>query len=127
MRGYSVTLPAIGTSNMTSITDPGSKTVFSRLGDEVRIAGFADFIGYRTDKDEERARKLLGTARRTAPKIADFDAEHAAEWGGFRPMTPNSRPLLGPSKVAGVHLNTGHGMLGWTLACASAERVAAGI
>ena len=79
MRGYSVTLPAIGTSNMTSITDPGSKTVFSRLGDQVRIAGFADFIGYRTDKDEERARKLLGTARRTAPKIADFDAEHAAE------------------------------------------------
>jgi D-amino-acid dehydrogenase len=127
MRGYSVTLPAIGTSNMTSITDPGSKTVFSRLGDEVRVAGFADFIGYRTDKDEERARKLLDTARCTAPKIADFDAEHVAEWGGFRPMTPNSQPLLGPSKVEGVHLNTGHGMLGWTLACASAERVAAGI
>jgi D-amino-acid dehydrogenase len=127
MRGYSVTLPAIGTSNMTSITDPGSKTVFSRLGDEVRIAGFADFIGYRSDMDEERARKLLDTARCTAPRIADFDAEHVAEWGGFRPMTPDSRPLLGPSKVAGVHLNTGHGMLGWTLACASAERVAAGI
>jgi D-amino-acid dehydrogenase len=127
MRGYSVTLPAIGTSNNTSITDPGSKTVFSRLGDEVRIAGFADFIGYRTDKDQQRARELLETARCTAPKIADFDAEQVAEWGGFRPMTPDSRPLLGPSKVAGVHLNTGHGMLGWTLACASAEQVAAGI
>jgi D-amino-acid dehydrogenase len=127
MRGYSVTLPAIGTSNTSSITDLGSKTVFSRLGDEVRIAGFADFIGYHTGKDEERVHLLLETARRTAPAIAAFDSEHTAEWGGFRPMTPNSQPLLGPSSVKGVHLNTGHGMLGWTLACASGHQVAASI
>ena len=42
-------------------------------------------------------------------------------------MTPNSQPLLGPSRVEGVHLNTGHGMLGWTLACASGHQVAANI
>jgi len=127
LRGYSVTLPSIPTSNKVSITDLASKTVFSRLGNQIRIAGFADFVGYHAGKDAQRARILLETAHRTAPAIADFTTSSASEWGGFRPMTPNSQPLIGPSPVEGVHLNTGHGMLGWTLACVSGHDVAAGI
>ena len=127
MRGYSLTLPASETSNSVSITDPGCKIVFSRLGDEIRIAGFADFVGFRTGMDGVRAQKLYKTARTIAPSIANYDVSSTGEWGGFRPMTPDSRPLTGPSSVEGVHLNTGHGMLGWTLACASAHDAAAGI
>ena len=127
MRGYSVTLPASETSNSVSITEPGKKIVFSRLGENIRIAGFADFVGYRTGADHERTQTLLDTARKIAPAIADYDVSSTGEWGGFRPMTPDSRPLIGPSCVEGIHLNTGHGMLGWTLACASGFDVAAGI
>ncbi len=127
MRGYSVTLPVASGSNNVSITDLASKTVFSRLDDEVRIAGFADFVGYRTTKDKARARTLLETARKTAPAIADFSVNTANEWGGFRPMTPDSRPLIGPTSIQGIHLNTGHGMLGWTLACVSGHEVASGV
>lgn len=127
MRGYSVTLPAAETSNSVSISDTAYKIVFSRLGDKMRIAGFADFVGYRTDMDEARARVLLETAREIAPAIANFDVSSAEEWGGFRPMTPDSRPIIGPSSIEGIHLNTGHGMLGWTLACASGHDAAAGI
>ena len=127
MRGYSVTLPCIETSNSVSITDLVNKTVFSRLGDQVRIAGFADFVGYRTRKDSERVKQMMETAKITAPAIADFSTQSASEWGGFRPMTPDSQPLIGPSRIKGVHLNTGHGMLGWTLACASGQAVASGI
>ena len=127
MRGYSLTLPAIETSNTVSISDPGYKVVFSRLDDNMRIAGFADFVGYRTGMDQSRAQKLLETVKSIAPAIADYDVSDIDEWGGFRPMTPNSQPVIGPSSVDGIHLNTGHGMLGWTLACASAHDVAAGI
>jgi D-amino-acid dehydrogenase len=127
MRGYSVTLPAVETSNAVSITDPGCKIVFSRLGDRMRIAGFADFVGYRTSADHARTQTLLATARTIAPSIADYAVSSTGEWGGFRPMTPDSQPLLGPSSIGGIHLNTGHGMLGWTLACASGHDVAAGI
>ena len=127
MRGYSLTLPAGESSNSVSITDPGCKIVFSRLGDDIRIAGFADFVGFRTDMDATRAQKLYETARTIAPAIANYDVSSTGEWGGFRPMTPDSRPLIGPSSVDGVHLNTGHGMLGWTLACASGHDVAAGV
>lgn len=125
IRGYSVTLPAGEKSNSVSITDLGSKMVYSRLGDKIRIAGFADFVGFRTDRDENRLQTLLDTARKFAPDIADFDVSSVSEWGGFRPMTPNSRPLVGPTPVEGIYLNTGHGMLGWTLACVSGHDVAA--
>jgi D-amino-acid dehydrogenase len=127
MRGYSLTLPAVETSNSVSITASDYKMVFSRLGDRIRIAGFADFVGYRTGMDQARAQKLLDIARKIAPSMADYDAPSRNEWGGFRPMTPDSRPLTGPTSISGVHLNTGHGMLGWTLACASAHDVAAGV
>ena len=125
VRGYSVTLPAGEKSNSVSITDLGSKMVYSRLGDQIRIAGFADFVGFRTDRDEDRQRALLDTARNFAPDIANFDINSVNEWGGFRPMTPNSRPLVGPAPVEGLYLNTGHGMLGWTLACVSGHDLAA--
>ena len=124
VRGYSVTLPAGEKSNSVSITDLGSKMVYSRLGDQIRIAGFADFVGFRTDRDEDRQRALLDTARNFAPDIANFDINSVNEWGGFRPMTPNSRPLVGPAPVEGLYLNTGHGMLGWTLACVSGHDLA---
>jgi len=125
VRGYSVTLPAGEKSNSVSITDLASKMVYSRLGDQIRIAGFADFVGFRTDRDKDRVQTLLDTARNFAPDIAGFDINSAGEWGGFRPMTPDSRPLVGPSRIEGLYLNTGHGMLGWTLACVSGHDVAA--
>ncbi len=127
IRGYSVTLPATEKSNSVSITDLGSKMVYSRLDDRIRIAGFADFVGFNTDRDEARQRTLLDTARKFAPDIADFDASSANEWGGFRPMTPNSRPVIGATPIEGLYLNTGHGMLGWTLACVSGHDVAASL
>ena len=127
MRGYSVTLPVKETSSSVSISDTAYKIVFSRLGDKMRIAGFADFVGFHTEMDSARSQKLLDTARTIAPAIADYAVDSTGEWGGFRPMTPDSRPLIGPSTIKGIHLNTGHGMLGWTLACASGQDVAEGI
>ncbi len=127
VRGYSVTLPTAIEANSVSISDLENKMVYSRLGDRIRIAGFADFVGFRTDRDGQRARALLDRARDFAPDIANYDVDSSNEWGGFRPMTPNSRPLIGPTSVKGLYLNTGHGMLGWTLACASGHDVAASL
>ena len=44
-------------------------------------------------------------------------------WTGLRPMTPDGAPCLGPTPVKGVYLNTGHGHLGWTMACGSGRIV----
>jgi D-amino-acid dehydrogenase len=127
MRGYSLTLPPGRAANKVSISDLENKMVYSRIGEQIRIAGFADFVGFNTERDNDRTRKLLDTARRFAPAIANFDASDINEWGGFRPMTPNSQPLVGATRVKGVYLNIGHGMLGWTLACAAGHDLAASL
>ncbi|MDE2120356.1 MAG: FAD-dependent oxidoreductase, partial [Betaproteobacteria bacterium] len=40
------------------------------------------------------------------------------------PMTPDGTPVVGASAYANLWLNTGHGTLGWTMACGSARVVA---
>ena len=96
------------------------KMVFSRINGFVRIAGFVDFTGFDTSADDERARLLQETAERFAPDAADYGYGDAAVWGGFRPMTPSGQPQVGATSVPGLYTNVGHGMLGWTLACATA-------
>ena len=123
-RGYSVTLPPGESPNIVSITDLSSKVVFSRLGERIRIAGFVDFVGNTRSRDSHRVRGLIGAAQRVAPKMADYEAPEIEAWGGFRPMTANSRPLLYKDNDSGLVYNAGHGMLGWTLACASGHEVA---
>ena len=124
MRGYSVTLPPGDAAPSVSFTALRHRMVFSRLNDGVRIAGFADFNGFNTDNDVTRIDALLDIARRYAPQAADYSTKEKRPWGGFRPMTPSGQPSVGRTKVDGVYLNIGHGMLGWTLACASGYDVA---
>ncbi|MFT5139865.1 MAG: D-amino-acid dehydrogenase, partial [Rhodothermales bacterium] len=124
IRGYSVTLPLGAAPIETSVTDLGNKIVFSRLGDQIRIAGMADIVGFNSKHDPQRLKQLVEIAHSLAPEVADFNAKPDHGWGGYRPMTPDSRPLVGSTPVKGVFLNTGHGMLGWTLACATGNQVA---
>ncbi|GAA5232140.1 hypothetical protein GCM10025794_32030 [Massilia kyonggiensis] len=48
----------------------------------------------------------------------------ATFWTGLRPMTPDSTPIVGATPLKNLFLNTGHGTLGWTMACGSASVIA---
>lgn len=122
-RGYSVTLPPGPQVPSVSVTDFGCRFVVSRVNEQVRIAGFADFVGYSTSQDEKRVQRLLDVARDKAPGVANYTSTPNDAWGGFRPLTPDGRPVIGPTSIKGLFLNTGHGSFGWTLACASGEKV----
>jgi D-amino-acid dehydrogenase len=124
VRGYSITLPPGTSPPRVSISDLRHRIVLSRLGPVVRIAGFADFVDLETRRDRDRIDALVAIAQRVAPHAADYDASDMARWAGFRPMTPDGRPRVGPTAIEGLFLNTGHGMLGWTLACATGHDVA---
>jgi D-amino-acid dehydrogenase len=122
-RGYSLTLPPGRYMPDTSVTDFGRRFVITRLGEKVRIAGYADFVGFATRKDPARIQQLLNTARTAAPEAADYGHADNYAWGGYRPLTPNGQPVVGSTQLDGLFVNTGHGTLGWTLACASAEEL----
>jgi D-amino-acid dehydrogenase len=119
VRGYSITLPPGEEAPSVSVTALRHRMVFSRINGFIRIAGFADFTGFDSSGDQQRIDSLLTLARDYAPHAADYDNKDISVWAGLRPMTPNGRPRIGATGVDGLFVNTGHGMLGWTLACAS--------
>lgn len=124
VRGYSISVPRASASPRISITDLKRRILYCPLGEQMRVSGFADFVGF-SDRDDNKRIALLRTiARNTAPHAADYDAPESSPWAGSRPMTPDGRPLTGASGVPGLFVNCGHGMLGWTLAAATGHDVA---
>jgi D-amino-acid dehydrogenase len=108
-----------------SLTDDQAKIVFSRLGNRLRVAGTAEFTGYDLNLNAARCTALV---RRTQQLFPDLPTAGEIEyWTGLRPVTPSNVPLIGSLAQVGVEglwLNTGHGTLGWTLACGSARLLA---
>ncbi|MEX2746373.1 FAD-dependent oxidoreductase [Rhizobium mongolense] len=123
VQGYSLTIPALPSAPIASITDTARKTVFCRIGNQLRVAGLADIGNNMGVFNEERFRSLLATAKGMFPKAGDYNGE-VNPWTGLRPVTPNSKPIVGSTKIKGVFLNCGHGSLGWTLSMATANKVA---
>lgn len=120
-KGYSVTVPVIddAMAPKVSITSQDHRLVFSRLGNKLRVAGMLEFNGYDTELNDQRARIVLNNALKMFPRAAERD--NAVFWTGLRPMTPDGIPVLGRAKHENLILNTGHGMLGWTMAMGSAR------
>jgi D-amino-acid dehydrogenase len=123
-KGYSATVTITNPAGAprVSVTDDAYKVVFSRLGDRLRIAGTAEMAGWDTGLTKTRTNALLASARRVFPKAGDYD--NAQLWTGLRPSTPDYVPILGPTKFPNLFLNTGHGTLGWTMACGSVRLIA---
>lgn len=121
VKGYSATLPVGGWNNapVMPVVDYHRKIAVTRLGDRIRLAGTAEFAGYDRAPNPARAAVLL---RAFAALFPEYPPNGEAEqWHGLRPMTPDGRPILGRTRYANLYLNTGHGPLGWTLACGSAQ------
>jgi D-amino-acid dehydrogenase len=123
-KGYSVTIPvpADGEAPRISLIDDEFKMVYARLGQRLRIAGTAEFDGYNAAVNPRRARFLLGKAMELFPRCGI--PEQAEFWAGLRPSTPDGVPVIGRTRYGNLFLNTGHGTLGWTMACGSGRVVA---
>lgn len=105
-----------------STTNLHYKVVYARLGERLRIAGMVDLVGWHPRANQKRIVLLARQARETFPDGADCAA--AAAWCGSRPATPDSKPLIGATPYDNLWLNTGHGALGFTLACGGAALLA---
>ncbi|MCX7945604.1 MAG: FAD-dependent oxidoreductase [Hydrogenophilus sp.] len=125
VKGYSLTLPILDAARIPrcSITDESRRIVASRLGTRWRIAGIADLAGWDTSISEERLRSLYLWGKNLVGDAVDW--QRTERWAGLRPMRPSGIPLIGKTRAPNVWINSGHGSLGWTLACGSAELLAA--
>jgi D-amino-acid dehydrogenase len=123
-KGYSATfeVTAPAAAPTLSLTDDEFKLVFSRLGDTLRVAGTAEFAGYRRDLNLVRCEALTRRTAALFPGACDY--ARPRYWTGMRPLTPSNVPYIGAAPIRGLYLNTGHGTLGWTLAAGSGQLIA---
>ncbi|MDX1374252.1 MAG: D-amino acid dehydrogenase [Burkholderiales bacterium] len=125
LKGYSITLPLKGAAPeapTVSLTDEAFKIVISRLGSRLRAAGTAELAGYDLSINRVRCAAIVQRVQQLFPALAVSGS--VEYWAGLRPATPSNVPIVGRARYDNLFLNTGHGTLGWTLACGSAQALA---
>lgn len=123
VKGYSLTLSReeAGVAPSRPIVDDHEHICVTPLGDRLRVAGTVEFAGNDRTLRPSRVENLKNALRNLFPQIRMPEQLNA--WCGMRPMSVDGMPYIDAAPLQGLFINTGHGALGWTLACASAEQV----
>ncbi len=124
LKGYSLTIPIkdADAAPVSTVLDETYKVAITRFDDRIRVGGMAEIVGFNT--------RLLPARRQTLEMVAGDlfpqggSIEQATFWSGLRPMTPDGTPVVGRTPLKNLFLNTGHGTLGWTMACGSGQLLA---
>ncbi len=124
VKGYSITVPITDATAapVSTVMDETYKVAITRLGNRIRAGGTAEISGYDMSLQPARRATLEHSVGDLFPKGGAL--QDATFWCGLRPMTPDGPPIIGKAPVGKLFLNTGHGTLGWTMACGSARVLA---
>jgi D-amino-acid dehydrogenase len=121
LKGYSLTIPIARPelAPHSTVLDESYKVAITRFDQRIRVGGMAEVSGYDLSLPKSRRETLELVVRSLYPDGGDLAA--AEFWSGLRPSTPDGPPVVGATKFRNLWLNTGHGTLGWTMACGSAR------
>ena len=124
VKGYSITVPVADESGapQSTIMDESYKVAITRLGERIRVGGTAEVGGYQIRLSSDRRKTLERSLLDLFPRGGDLN--DLSFWSGLRPMTPDGPPIIGRTRCQNLYLNTGHGTLGWTMACGAGRIVA---
>ena len=124
VKGYSITvrIKDPDAAPVSTVMDESYKVAITRLGGRIRVGGTAEISGYSNRLDTARQATLDHSLTDLFPRGGDLT--EANFWCGLRPMTPDGPPVIGATRYSNLHLNTGHGTLGWTMACGSGRVMA---
>ncbi len=124
MKGYSITVPITDAQRapVSTILDETYKIAVTRFDDRIRVGGMAEIAGFDLRLNPRRRATLEMVVNDLFPGAGDTAA--ASFWTGLRPMTPDGTPIVGRTGLGNLFLNTGHGTLGWTMSCGSAQLLA---
>jgi D-amino-acid dehydrogenase len=124
VKGYSLTLPLLdpGAAPQSTVLDETYKIAITRFDQRIRVGGMAELAGFDLRLDPRRRATLELVVRDLFDGAGDL--ARGELWTGLRPMTPDGTPIVGASPYPNLYLNTGHGTLGWTMACGSGKLLA---
>ncbi|WP_337262326.1 MULTISPECIES: D-amino acid dehydrogenase [unclassified Serratia (in: enterobacteria)] len=124
LKGYSLTIPITdeAAAPFSTVLDETYKIAITRFDQRIRVGGMAEIVGFNTELEQKRRETLEMVVRDLYPNGGRI--EDATFWTGLRPMTPDGTPIVGRTSLKNLYLNTGHGTLGWTMACGSGQLLA---
>jgi D-amino-acid dehydrogenase len=126
VKGYSLTVPVVNAAMapVSTVMDETYKVAITRFDDRIRVGGMAELAGFDLSLNPRRRETLEMVLGSLFPNGGDVSK--SLFWTGLRPMTPDGTPIIGRASQTynNVWLNTGHGTLGWTMACGSAQVLA---
>ncbi|TMD69597.1 MAG: FAD-dependent oxidoreductase [Chloroflexi bacterium] len=124
-KGYSATFPIKrngGPQMRIGAVDEELLVAWCRIGDRLRMTSSAEFTGYETTYNEHDLRLIRKLASDLLPDAAEYDKGTYRACN--RPMTPDGPPILGQAGPDNLFINSGHGHMGFTMACGSSRIVA---
>ncbi|MEO0003380.1 MAG: hypothetical protein RLZZ22_1072 [Pseudomonadota bacterium] len=123
VKGYSLTIPLLDPdlAPRSTVLDETYKVALTRFDQRIRVGGMAELGGYDLRLNPRRRETLELVTNDLFP---GGDLPRAEFWTGLRPMTPDGTPIVGATPWRNLTLNTGHGTLGWTMACGSGQLAA---
>jgi D-amino-acid dehydrogenase len=123
VKGYSLTIPIRdeALAPVSTVLDETYKIALTRFDRRIRVGGMAELGGFDKTLRPQRRATLEMVTNQLFP---GGDLAQAEFWTGLRPMTPDSTPIVGRTPHRNLFLNTGHGTLGWTMACGSGQLLA---
>jgi D-amino-acid dehydrogenase len=125
-KGYSITWSRPPLSPRRPLTLHEVSVCVTAWDSGFRLGSTMEFSGYDTRLNRVR----LDALRRGAAEYLHQPegAELQEEWWGWRPMSVDELPIIGPSaRWSNLLLATGHGMMGMSMSAATAELVTAEI
>jgi D-amino-acid dehydrogenase len=124
LKGYSITVPVADERHapVSTLLDESYKIAITRFDQRIRVGGMAEIVGFDKSLDDRRKRTLQMVLDDLFP--GSYSKGDLSFWTGLRPKTPDSTPIVGATGVPNLFLNTGHGTLGWTMACGSGQLLA---
>jgi D-amino-acid dehydrogenase len=124
VKGYSITIDQsqLAFLPVRPVVDDVAHIAVTPLSGTLRVAGTVEFDSFNRSVRPGRVENLKRALRRLYPQI-EYAGDCAA-WSGFRPMSADGMPVIGETSINGLYINSGHGALGWTLACGSAKLIA---
>ncbi|NGM85746.1 D-amino acid dehydrogenase [Parapusillimonas sp. SGNA-6] len=124
LKGYSITVPITDPDRapVSTLLDETYKIAITRFDHRIRVGGMAEIVGFDKTLNPRRRKTLEMVLEDLFP--GSCRAAEASFWTGLRPKTPDSTPIVGATRLDNLYLNTGHGTLGWTMACGSGQLLA---
>lgn len=124
-KGYSLTVDITDEAAAPTYggVDEATLVAWSRMGSRLRMSSTAEFAGYSRQFTPDDFANIFAMARELFPKAADWDTARMRSC--MRPMTPDGPPIIGRGhRHDNLYYNTGHGHMGWTMACGSSRALA---